>query len=373
MDMSGEYRIPAPRERVWDALNDPEVLKQAIPGCEDLKRVSDNELEAAVRSKIGPVSAKFTGKVTLSELNPPESYRISGEGKGGAAGFARGGANVTLAADGEAATVLRYTANAEVGGKLAQIGSRLVQGSAKKMADDFFSKFAQIVGGAPAEGGTAAAGEAAGPAAAATTATPAATPAAAPISAPPIAPPPAAPAGPGDIGGTARPGDIGGTARPGDNGGAARADDGMGLGRVEADDIGTEFPGTVGGPHPAIDPGTRRPASANASTDRAPEAAPAPATPGMEPVRTTTTSPTGEPPVVQASHSGASAADRAVAGPALEQPAGAAASGPAGQTPHSATPTGARPMGTPEKSWMQRPVVWIGGAVLILVLILLLT
>ena len=100
MDMTGEYRILAPRDRVWAALNDPEILKQAIPGCEELKRISDNELEASVRSKIGPVSARFSGKVTLSDLNPPESYRISGEGKGGAAGFAKGGANVSLAEEG---------------------------------------------------------------------------------------------------------------------------------------------------------------------------------------------------------------------------------------------------------------------------------
>ena len=156
MDMTGEYRIPAPRERVWAALNDPEILKQAIPGCETLNKVSDTELEAQVRAKIGPVSAKFAGKVTLGDLNPPESYRSSGEGKGGAAGFAKGGANVSLAEDG-ATTILRYTASADVGGKLAQIGSRLVQGSAKKMADDFFSKFAKIVGDAEVEGTSTAA------------------------------------------------------------------------------------------------------------------------------------------------------------------------------------------------------------------------
>jgi carbon monoxide dehydrogenase subunit G len=106
MDMSGEYRIPASRERVWEALNDPEILKQAIPGCESLEKVGENELEAQVKAKIGPVSAKFAGKVTLSDLNPPESYRIGGEGKGGAAGFAKGGANVTLTEDGDD-TILR--------------------------------------------------------------------------------------------------------------------------------------------------------------------------------------------------------------------------------------------------------------------------
>ncbi|MFO1074624.1 MAG: carbon monoxide dehydrogenase subunit G [Geminicoccaceae bacterium] len=145
MDMTGEYRIPAPRQRVWEALNDPETLKAAIPGCEELHKLGDNELEARVKAKVGPVSATFTGKVTLSELNPPESYKISGEGKGGAAGFAKGGADVALTEDGEA-TLLRYSAKADVGGKLAQIGSRLIQGSAKKMADDFFGRFTALVG-----------------------------------------------------------------------------------------------------------------------------------------------------------------------------------------------------------------------------------
>ena len=145
MDMTGEYRIPAPRQRVWEALNDPEILKAAIPGCEELNKLSDNELEARVKAKVGPVSATFTGKVTLNDLNPPESYRIAGEGKGGAAGFAKGGAEVNLAEDG-ADTILRYSAKADVGGKLAQIGSRLIQGTAKKMADDFFGKFSAIVG-----------------------------------------------------------------------------------------------------------------------------------------------------------------------------------------------------------------------------------
>ncbi|HEX6013806.1 MAG TPA: carbon monoxide dehydrogenase subunit G [Geminicoccaceae bacterium] len=145
MDMSGEYRIPAPRQRVWEALNDPEILKASIPGCEELNRLSDRDLEAKVRAKVGPVSATFNGKVTLSDLNPPESYRIAGEGKGGAAGFAKGGADVALTEDG-ADTILRYNAKADVGGKLAQIGSRLIQGTARKMADDFFGRFSAIVG-----------------------------------------------------------------------------------------------------------------------------------------------------------------------------------------------------------------------------------
>jgi uncharacterized protein len=144
MDMSGEYRIPAPRDRVWAALNDPEVLRQAIPGCEELIKHSDTELEAKVTAKVGPVKAKFTGNVRLENINAPESYSIVGEGKGGAAGFAKGGADVHLKEDGSD-TILTYNAKAEVGGKLAQIGSRLIQGTAKKMADEFFSKFSQIV------------------------------------------------------------------------------------------------------------------------------------------------------------------------------------------------------------------------------------
>jgi carbon monoxide dehydrogenase subunit G len=158
MDMTGEYRIPAPRDTVWAALNDPEILRQAIPGCQSLERVSDHELAAKVRAKIGPVAANFAGKVTLSDLDPPTSYRISGEGSGGVAGFAKGAAEVRLAEDGPEATVLRYSAKAEVGGKLAQIGSRLVQGTAKKMADEFFGTFSRLVAGAtPAAAVTAAA------------------------------------------------------------------------------------------------------------------------------------------------------------------------------------------------------------------------
>lgn len=146
MDMTGEYRIPAPRERVWEALNDPEVLKKSIPGCEELNKTSDTELTAKVAAKVGPVSAKFTGKVTLSDINPPEGYKISGEGQGGVAGFAKGGAEVQLEEDGSE-TVLRYKATAQVGGKLAQIGSRLIDSTAKKMANEFFGKFAEEVGG----------------------------------------------------------------------------------------------------------------------------------------------------------------------------------------------------------------------------------
>jgi carbon monoxide dehydrogenase subunit G len=146
MDMTGEYKIAAPRERVWAALNDPDILRQAIPGCEELNKLSDTELEGAARAKIGPVSARFKGKVTLSELNPPESYVLTGEGSGGAAGFAKGEAKVVLTPEGDA-TILRYTVKATIGGKLAQLGQRLVDGAAKKMADEFFDKFADLAGG----------------------------------------------------------------------------------------------------------------------------------------------------------------------------------------------------------------------------------
>lgn len=140
MDMSGEYRISAPREKVWAALNDPEILKECIPGCDSLEMTSDTEMIASVTTKVGPVKAKFKGSVTLSDINPPQSYKISGEGKGGAAGFAKGGADVSLAEDG-ADTILNYTAKAQVGGKLAQLGSRLIDSTAKKMADEFFGNF----------------------------------------------------------------------------------------------------------------------------------------------------------------------------------------------------------------------------------------
>ncbi|MGE0422767.1 MAG: carbon monoxide dehydrogenase subunit G [Reyranellaceae bacterium] len=149
MDFSGEYRIPAPRQKVWEALNDPAILQQAIPGCESLEKTSDTEMKASVRMRIGPVSAKFGGKVTLSDFDPPSSYRISGEGQGGAAGFAKGGAVVKLAEDGSD-TVLTYNADAQVGGKIAQVGARLIEGTAKKLADEFFSKFAELVGQPPA-------------------------------------------------------------------------------------------------------------------------------------------------------------------------------------------------------------------------------
>jgi carbon monoxide dehydrogenase subunit G len=147
MDMTGEFRISAPRDAVWKALNDPVILKQCIAGCEELEKTSDTEFVAKVTARVGPVKANFTGKVTLSDLDPPNGYKITGEGQGGAAGFARGGAEVHLEPDGDG-TLLKYTVNAAIGGKLAQIGARLIDGTARKMANDFFAKFAEIVGGA---------------------------------------------------------------------------------------------------------------------------------------------------------------------------------------------------------------------------------
>jgi hypothetical protein len=145
MDMSGSQTIPAPRETVWQALNDPEVLKQSIPGCEGISQQSDTEMTAKVTAKVGPVKAKFTGTVTLTDLNPPESYTISGEGKGGAAGFAKGGATVHLEQQEDGQTLMSYEVKANVGGKLAQLGSRLIDGTAKRMADEFFTNFATIL------------------------------------------------------------------------------------------------------------------------------------------------------------------------------------------------------------------------------------
>ncbi len=158
MDMKGEYRIPAPRETVWEALNNPEILKACIPGCESLEKTSDNELAAEVTAKVGPVKAKFKGSVTFENINAPEGYTIAGEGKGGVAGFAKGGADVHLAEDGEE-TVLTYEAHAQVGGKLAQLGSRLIDSTARKMADEFFGKFSEIVGGGGSDESVTAEGE----------------------------------------------------------------------------------------------------------------------------------------------------------------------------------------------------------------------
>ena len=145
MDMTGEYVIPAPRQKVWEALNDTEILKQCIPGCETITRHSETEMSATVKAKVGPVSARFGGKVTISDIDPPNGYKITGEGTGGPAGFAKGGAAVHLVDD-PGGTKLTYKVEANVGGKLAQIGSRLIDATARKMADEFFSKFAAVVG-----------------------------------------------------------------------------------------------------------------------------------------------------------------------------------------------------------------------------------
>lgn len=144
MEMSGEQHIPLPQQRVWEALNDPEILKACIPGCETIDRVSDNEYKVAMTAAVGPVKAKFAGKLLLSDLNPPNSYSLAFEGSGGAAGFGKGTAQVSLAPE-AGGTLLTYKASATVGGKLAQIGSRLIDGVARKMSDDFFARFNSTV------------------------------------------------------------------------------------------------------------------------------------------------------------------------------------------------------------------------------------
>jgi uncharacterized protein len=144
MDMTGERRIPAPRHVVWDALNDTAVLKASIPGCESLEKTGDNQMKAVAAVKLGPISARFNGAVTLSDIDAPNGYTITGEGQGGVAGFAKGGAKVSLTDDAEA-TLLKYQVNAQVGGKLAQLGARLIDATAKQMAEQFFTKFSDEV------------------------------------------------------------------------------------------------------------------------------------------------------------------------------------------------------------------------------------
>ncbi|HKT16247.1 MAG TPA: carbon monoxide dehydrogenase subunit G [Allosphingosinicella sp.] len=147
MKLTGEYRIAADREAVWTAINDPAVLQQCIPGCEEIVKIDPTHWTAKVTTKVGPIKARFSGNIRLEDLNEPASCRIVGEGTGGAAGFAKGGALVTLTEDG-ADTVLRYEADVQIGGKLAQIGSRLIDSFAGKFADQFFASFAAIVSGA---------------------------------------------------------------------------------------------------------------------------------------------------------------------------------------------------------------------------------
>jgi carbon monoxide dehydrogenase subunit G len=146
MEMSGEQLIPASQQTVWEALNDPEMLKACVPGCESSEPAGENVYQVLMVARVGPVSAKFKGKLTLSDIRPPDSYAIAFEGQGGAAGFAKGSAAVKLTPDGDH-TILDYTAKADVGGKLASLGGRLIQATSKKLADEFFSKFAAEVGG----------------------------------------------------------------------------------------------------------------------------------------------------------------------------------------------------------------------------------
>jgi uncharacterized protein len=149
MDMTGERRIAAPRQAVWQALNDPVVLKASIPGCESLEKLSDTDMKATAAVRIGPISARFNGTVHLSDLDPANGYSIAGEGQGGVAGFAKGGAKVRLE-DAGSDTLLRYEVHAQVGGKLAQLGARLIDASAKQMADAFFDRFSNEVAPTPA-------------------------------------------------------------------------------------------------------------------------------------------------------------------------------------------------------------------------------
>jgi carbon monoxide dehydrogenase subunit G len=144
MTMPGEVQLAADRETVWAKLNDPVVLKSCVPGCEQLDKVSETEFQAVASIKVGPVKARWKGKVRLSDLDPPNGYKISGEGEGGVAGFAKGGATVALA-DKDGGTLLSYNVEAQIGGKLAQLGQRLINSAAKKTADDFFANFAKAV------------------------------------------------------------------------------------------------------------------------------------------------------------------------------------------------------------------------------------
>ncbi|HEY7786951.1 MAG TPA: carbon monoxide dehydrogenase subunit G [Casimicrobiaceae bacterium] len=141
MELSNTRIVPAPPSTVWSALNDPAVLKACLPGCESLERTGENAYDVVMAARVGPVSARFNGRMTMTDVDPPNAYTLQFDGQGGAAGFARGEARVTLAPDGEQHTALKYQAKAQVGGKLAQIGSRLVDGAAAKLTDDFFARF----------------------------------------------------------------------------------------------------------------------------------------------------------------------------------------------------------------------------------------
>ena len=150
MDMNGQERIEAPVETVWQALNDPDVLRDCIPGCESLEKTSENTMTATVVLRIGPIKASFGGTVELTNLDPPRSYTIAGEGKGGVAGFAKGHADVSLAEDGAEATILSYTVKADVGGRIAQLGSRLIDSTARKLAGQFFTNLGSRLTSEPA-------------------------------------------------------------------------------------------------------------------------------------------------------------------------------------------------------------------------------
>ncbi len=165
MDMSGERHIAAPRARVWEALNSPDILKASIPGCDSMEKIGETELKASLAVKMGPIAARFTGKVQLVDLDPPNSYRIEGEGQGGVAGFAKGGASVRLV-DADGGTLLTYEVKAQVGGKIAQLGARLIDATAKQMADAFFNNFSAAVMAAEPAATPQGASEAQAPAAA---------------------------------------------------------------------------------------------------------------------------------------------------------------------------------------------------------------
>jgi carbon monoxide dehydrogenase subunit G len=153
MQMNDSQRMLASKEKIWAALNDPEILRQCIPGCQSLDMTTPNEMTATVVLRVGPVKATFGGKVTLSDLDPPNSYRISGDGSGGVAGFAKGGAAVRLESEGPDVTILHYTVDAQIGGKLAQLGGRLIDSTARKLAGEFFKSFGELVGRTEAVGG----------------------------------------------------------------------------------------------------------------------------------------------------------------------------------------------------------------------------
>jgi uncharacterized protein len=151
MQMNDTQRVPASKDKVWAGLNDPDILRKCIPGCQSLEMTSPTQMTATVVVKLGPVKASFTGKVTLSDIDAPNGYRISGEGSGGVAGFAKGGATVKLEAESADVTILNYTVDAQIGGKLAQLGGRLIDSTAKKLAGEFFENFAAALAPAPAE------------------------------------------------------------------------------------------------------------------------------------------------------------------------------------------------------------------------------